>query len=48
MVEIIQGKTTVAEASRVHDLSPSEIAAWVEDAERGMVFEGTVAPYCAA
>ena len=36
VVEIIQGKTTVAEASRAYDLSPSEIEGWVEDAKRGM------------
>ncbi len=36
VVEIIQGKTTVAEASRVHDLSPSEIEGWIDDAKRGM------------
>ena len=34
--EIIQGKTTVAEASRSFDLSPSEIEGGVEDAMRGM------------
>ena len=32
VVEIIQGKTTVAEASRAYDLSPSEIEGWVDDA----------------
>ncbi len=37
VIEIIQSKTTVAEASRAYDLSPSEIEAWVEDAKRGMV-----------
>jgi transposase-like protein len=36
VVGIIQGKTTVAEASRAFDLSPSEIEGWVEDAKRGM------------
>jgi transposase-like protein len=36
VVEIIQGKTTVAEASRSFDLSPSEIEGWVDDAKRGM------------
>jgi len=36
VLEIIQGKTTVAEASRAHDLPPSEIEKWVEDAKRGM------------
>jgi transposase-like protein len=36
VVEIIQGKSTVSEASRACDLSPSEIEAWVDDAKRGM------------
>ncbi len=36
VVEIIQGKTTVAEASRSCDLAPSEIEGWVEDAKKGM------------
>lgn len=36
VIEIIQGKTTVAEASRSFDLSPSEIEGWVDDARRGM------------
>ncbi|WP_246100441.1 DUF1153 domain-containing protein [Cereibacter sediminicola] len=40
VVEIIQGKTTVAEASRCYDLSPSEIEGWVEDAKRRMDIEG--------
>ncbi len=31
VLEIIQGKTTVAEASRAFDITPSEIEAWVED-----------------
>jgi transposase-like protein len=35
VLEIIQGKTTVAEASRTHDLPPSEIEKWVEDGKRG-------------
>nr|WP_321302963.1 DUF1153 domain-containing protein [Alcaligenes faecalis] len=33
---IIQGRTTVSEASRQYDLSPSEIEQWVDDAKRGM------------
>ena len=33
---IIQGKTTVSEASRSYDLSPSEVETWVDDAKRGM------------
>ena len=36
VIEIIQGKTTVAEASRLFYLTPSEIEDWVEDAKRGM------------
>lgn len=36
VLEIIQGKTTLAEASRAFDLPPSEIEGWVEDGKRGM------------
>jgi transposase-like protein len=36
VMEIIQGTTTVAEASRRYDLQPSEVKDWVEDAKRGM------------
>lgn len=36
VIEIIQGKTTVSEASRSFDLTPSEIEGWVEEARRGM------------
>lgn len=36
VIEILQGKTTVAEASRAFDLPPSEIEGWVDDAKRGM------------
>ena len=36
VIEIIQGKTTVAEASRSFDLSPSGIEGWIDDAKRGM------------
>ena len=36
VIEIIQGKTTVAEASRFFDLIPSEIEDRVDDAKRGM------------
>ncbi len=34
VVDILQGKTTVAEASRAYNLSPSEIEKWVDDAKR--------------
>ncbi|URV23733.1 DUF1153 domain-containing protein [Burkholderia gladioli] len=36
VMNIIQGKTTVAEASRSYDLSPSEVENWVDDGKRGM------------
>ncbi|BEV71201.1 DUF1153 domain-containing protein [Paludibacterium sp. THUN1379] len=36
VMEIIQGKTTVAEASRAFDLPPSEVEEWVDEAKRGM------------
>src|SRR5580765_2913660 len=36
VVEIIQGKTTVAEASRAYDLPPSEIESWVDDGRQGL------------
>ncbi|MPT29818.1 MAG: DUF1153 domain-containing protein, partial [Achromobacter sp.] len=35
VLDIIQGKTTVAEASRQYDLSPSEVEQWVDDGKRG-------------
>jgi transposase-like protein len=36
VLAIIQGKTTVAEASRAYNLPPSEIENWVDDGRRGM------------
>lgn len=36
VTEIIQGKTTVAEASRSYDRTPGEIESWVDDAQKGM------------
>ena len=36
VLEIIQGKTTVAEASRQFDLTPSELESWVAQAKTGM------------
>ena len=36
VLEIIQGKTTVAEASRQFDLTPSELESWVDQAKEGM------------
>ena len=35
VIEIIQGKTTVAEASRSFDLAPSEIEGWVGNPPHG-------------
>ena len=35
VVEIIQGKTTIAEARRQFDLTPAEIEGWAEDGKRG-------------
>ena len=34
--EIIQGKTTISEASRSFDIPPSEIEDWLEDGKRGL------------
>ena len=36
VLEIIQGKTRVSEASRTYDLPPSEIETWLEDGRKGM------------
>ena len=36
VLEIIQGRTTVAEASRSFDLPPSEIEEWVDEGKRGL------------
>ena len=36
LLEIIQGKTTVSEASRQFDLPPSEIESWVDEGKRGL------------
>ena len=36
VLEIIQGKTTVAEASRAYDLPPSELESWVDDGKQGL------------
>ena len=36
ILDIIQGKTTVAEASRAYDLPPSEIEEWVDEGKKGM------------
>jgi transposase-like protein len=36
VLDIIQGKMTVAEASRAYDLSPAEVESWVEEGKRSM------------
>ena len=36
ILDIIQGKTTVAEVSRQFDLTPSEIEDWVDQGKAGM------------
>lgn len=36
VLDIIQGKTTVSEASRGFDLPPSEVEQWVDEGKRGM------------
>jgi transposase-like protein len=36
VLDILQGKTTVAEARRRYDLPPSEIEQWVDEGKRGM------------
>lgn len=36
VLEIIQGKTTVAEAARQFDLPPSEIEDWMDQGKSGM------------
>lgn len=34
--QIYKGQTSIEEASREYDLTPSEIERWIEDAEAGM------------
>lgn len=36
VTEIIQGKTSVAEASRTYDLPPSEVEEWVEKSRKDL------------
>lgn len=36
VLDIIQGKATVSEASRAYDLNPSEVEQWVDEGKRGM------------
>lgn len=36
VTDIIQGKTTVAEASRTYDMPPSEIEEWLDEGRKGL------------
>ena len=36
VMDIFQGKVTVAEVSRRYDLTPAEIEEWMEEARKGM------------
>ncbi len=36
VLDIIQGKTTISEASRAFDLNHSEVEQWVDEGKRGM------------
>jgi len=36
VMDIIQGKTSIAETSRSYDFPPSEIEEWVEEGKRGL------------
>ncbi len=36
VMEILEGKTTLAEASRAFDLPPSEIELWIDEGRKGM------------
>ena len=36
VLEILKGKTTVAEAARCYDLKPSEIQSWVDEGIKGI------------
>ncbi len=42
VLDIIQGKTTVAEASRAYDLTPSEVESWVEDGKKAVKVKSVV------
>lgn len=36
VLDIIQGKTTLAQASRTFDITPSQLEQWVDEGKRGM------------
>lgn len=36
MLDLIQGKTTISQASRTYGLPPTEVENWVDEGKRGM------------
>jgi transposase-like protein len=36
VLDLLKGKTTVAQICRQFDLTPSEVEGWIEEAQRGM------------
>jgi transposase-like protein len=36
VIQILKGQTSIAEAAREFDITPSEIESWLEDAQRGI------------
>ena len=36
VLDILKGKTTIAEVSRQHDLTPSEVERWIDEGVSGM------------
>jgi transposase-like protein len=45
VLEILQGRTMVSEASRQYDLQPSEVEAWMEQTRAGMDNALVAKPY---
>jgi transposase-like protein len=36
VLDVLKGKTTIAEACRLYDLTPSEVESWVDEGQRGL------------
>lgn len=36
VLDVLKGKTTIAEACRQYDLTPSEVESWVDEGQRGL------------
>ena len=36
VIDVLKGKVTVAEVCRQHDLTPSDVERWIDEAQRGM------------